>query len=86
MIIDLWHSKDVANVEANVFKSCKDDFCIPKHHYSTPLRDSNAVLISNAQFLPPPDARLEEFHWEIAAESGLQALLPSPTTVSFGFT
>lgn len=64
-----WHSKDVAHVEAKVFEICKDDFGIPKHHYSTPLKDSHGVSISNAIFLPPPGARLEEYYWDITGES-----------------
>jgi len=66
----IWHSKDVADVEAKVFELCKDDFGIPKHHYSAPLRNSNGVPLSNARFLPPPGARLEECHWNITGESG----------------
>lgn len=66
----IWHSKDVADVEAKIFKLCKDDFGIPKNYYSAPLRDSNGAPLSNARFLPPPGAQLEEFHWDIIGESG----------------
>ena len=70
----IWHSKDVAHVEAKIFELCKGDFGIPKQHYSTPLKDSNDVPISNALFLPPPGARLEDYYWDITGESG-----PPPT-------
>ena len=39
----VWHSKDVAHIEAEIFRLCKDDCGIPKHHYSAPLRDSYGV-------------------------------------------
>jgi len=65
-----WHSKDVARIEVEVFRSCKGDFGIPKRHHSAPLSDSYGVPISNAIFLPPPGARLEDFHWDITGESG----------------
>jgi len=66
----IWHSKDVADVEAKIFRSCEGDFGIPKHHFSTPLKDSHGVPISNSVFLPPPGARLEDYHWDITGESG----------------
>jgi len=66
----VWHSKDVAHVEANVFRLCKDDFGIPKHNYSAPMRDSYGVHISNSIFLPPSGARLEEYYWDVTGNSG----------------
>ena len=39
----VWHSKDVARIEAEIFRLCKDDCGIPKHHYSAPLRDSYSI-------------------------------------------
>jgi len=64
-----WHLKDPAHVEGEVFESCKGAFGIPHYHSATPVRDSYDVPISNAIFLPPPGARLEDYYWDITGES-----------------
>ena len=66
----VWHSEDVALIEGKIFELCKDDFGITKNHYSVPVKDSNGIHISNASFLPPPGARLEDYYWDITGDSG----------------
>lgn len=65
----VWHLSDIAHVEADILELCQDDFGIPKNCSSDPARDSNGVPISNSSFLPPPGARLEDYHWDITGES-----------------
>lgn len=65
----VWHSSDIAHVEAKIIGLCKEDFGIPKRYFSAPLRDSNEIPISNSIFLPPPGARLEDYHWDITGQS-----------------
>jgi hypothetical protein len=65
-----WHSRDVAHVEAKILRLCKEDFGIPKDHHSAPVKDSHGVPISNSLFLPPPGARLEDYHWNLTGEPG----------------
>ncbi|KAF9780967.1 hypothetical protein BJ322DRAFT_1082482 [Thelephora terrestris] len=67
----VWHSSDVAHVEAKIFELCKGDFGIPKHHHSAPVKSSNgSIPISNAIFLPSPGEPLEDYHWDITGKSG----------------
>ena len=66
----IWHSKDGARVESEIYELCKGDFGIPKNHFSVPVKDSNDIPISNASFLPPPGARLEDYYWDITGNFG----------------
>lgn len=66
----VWHCSDIAHIESKIVELCKGDFGIPKHYYSTPVKDLAGVPISNSLFLPPPGAPLEKYYWDITGESG----------------
>jgi hypothetical protein len=66
----VWHSSDVAHIEAKIIELCKEDFGLPKDVLSVPVKDEDGVPITNARFLPPPGARLEDYHWDITGNSG----------------
>ncbi|KAF7325741.1 Pkinase-fungal domain-containing protein [Mycena kentingensis (nom. inval.)] len=54
-----------ASLEAEILAACSGLFGCPRHYYSFSPINAFGVPATNHLFLPPPDADLDAFHWDI---------------------